>query len=199
MQYELNINIDSQGVEQINQAGQQVTISKSDPTTNPIAWIGFAPLESNILTWTDNYYMYASTSEIENGVTIDMSSQTPDPLQLGFTYTLQDGAFLSTSGTGSSYIGENQEGDSLTFGLAQSSTVNGNSQTLTPLNAVTVLNNETANFTPLETVYVCLYANTANGTVISSIASSALKVVLSSTTPSANIGFNDTNNTFYLK
>jgi hypothetical protein len=68
---------------------------------------------------------------------------------------------------------------------------------MAPLNAVPVMTNESASFTPEETVSIFLSNIVNNGVVLSQVASNSLSVTLTSQSASAKIGFNDASNTFY--
>ena len=205
MQYQLNIAIDQNGLNNIYAAGQAVTLVKSvvsNPLVSgnlPIAWLNFQPLMQNQVTWIENYYIYATTTQLQAGATIKQSSVTTVPVQTGWDYTFKSGQFSGAQGgaTGT-YNMDNQQGSGFSFGLAQQAVVN-NVSTMAPLNAIPVLVNEGASFTPYETISVFLSASVDNGVVLSQVSSNALAVTLRSQNPSATIGFNDTNNTFYLK
>jgi len=145
VQYQINIAIDDTGLQNIYQANQYVTIVNS-VVSNPladgnltVAWLAFQPLESNQITWTENYYLYATTTTLQDGVQIAMTSQTQEPAQAGWIYTFSEGQFSGASGTGGTFNVDNQmSANDFSFGLAQSATVN-NTTTFAPLNAVPVL------------------------------------------------------------
>lgn len=200
-QYQLNFTIDAAGVSQINQSGQLVTIVKSVSPAGTggttVAWLAFAPLEQDIVTWDESYFIYATTTEIESGATITMTSVTADAVVFDQVYTLESGAFSGApGGTSDTYVAQNSNGGTLSFGLSQQANVNGTTVTA-PINAIPVLNNETVSFTPEVTVTIFLSNVTNNGVVISDVYSTPLTVTLTSTAPAANIGFIDENNTFY--
>jgi hypothetical protein len=203
-QYQINISIDSAGVQAINAAGQFVTFVKSitsSPAESgnlPVAWLSFSPFMSNSVKWQESYYLYATTTVITSGATIQETSQTPAPAQEGPIYTFKQGVFTAgTEGSATTYNMLNSQGSGLTFGLAQVASVNGTNVTA-PLNAVSVLNGENASFTPIETISVFLSSFNNNGTVISQVASTALVVQLTSQEPVANVTFNDANSQFIL-
>ena len=209
MQYSIDITIDKNGLDKIYDVHQTVTFVKSvnqfvGANTfsyyYPVAWLAFQPLESNNVSWIENYYMYASTTVLQSGATIQMTSQTGAPVQTGWLYTFANGMFTGAQGGGSPGTFNLYNGmatPDFSFGLAQYATVN-NTQTLAPLNAVPVLYNQGATFTPMETVSIFLSSCSANGTVIPDIPSNALTLTLTPKNPSANVGFNDTNNEFYI-
>lgn len=202
MQYQINIDIDDDGLHGIYSSNQYVTLVKSVVSAPlgsgnlPIAWLAFQPLETNQLMWTENYYLYASTTVLQSGATISMTSQTGEPAQEGWTYTFAQGQFIGVQGAGSTFNVSNQMQGALNFGLAQSATVN-NVTTMAPLNAIPVLPNEEGSFTPQEVISVFLSSYSNNGTVISQVASNALSVTLSSQSPTVNLGFDDSTNTFF--
>jgi hypothetical protein len=206
MQYQVNLSIDNAGLQSIYAAGQSVTFVKSvvsNPVAGgnlPIAWLTFQPFQSNQVIWIENYSLYASTTMLQSGATINMTSTTMGPAQLGWLYSFQNGIFTGQSGSGSTFNTANQANSPsiLNFGLAQTANVNGVSVTA-PLNAVPVLYNQQATFTPLEQISIFLSSYQNNGVVISQVAGNALNVTLSSQNPTANVGFNDATNSFYLQ
>jgi hypothetical protein len=204
MIYTLNISIDDAGLKQIAALGQSVTVVKStivNPLVSgnlPVAWLTWKPWESNIVSWQEIYSMYASTTVLQAGATIAMTSHTPAPVQLGYMNTFQSGYFINAAGGGTSTFNlTNLGGGSYNFGLSQQAIVNGTTVNA-PLCAVPVGNDEQATFTPEVTVSIFLSSYSNNGVVISQVAGNACIVTLSSQTPTANIGFTDSTNTFYL-
>ena len=183
MNYQINIDIDDKGLNAIYAAGQSVTLVKSvvsAPLANgnlPIAWVAFQPLETNLVSWIENYYLYATTTVLQSGATITMTSTSGAPVQTGWIYNFEQGQFTGVSGLGNTFNTENEMNGLFNFGLAQQASVN-NVTTLAPLNAVPVLFNEEASFTPLEQISIFLSSNVSNGSVISQVASNALNVTL---------------------
>lgn len=204
MQYQLNISIDSNGLNQIYAANQAVTIVKSvvaNPLAAgnlPIAWIAFQPFLQNSVSWIENYNIYATTTQLMAGATIVQTSITGAPVQTGWTYTFAQGQFTgATGGAAGTYTVTNEQGGMFNFGLSQQATVN-NVVINAPLNAIPILNNESASFTPEENVSIFLSNTVNNGVVLSQVASNALTVTLTSQNATVNIGFTDSTNTFYL-
>jgi hypothetical protein len=204
MQYQLTIDIDSGDLQQLYDANQAITIVKSvvsQPLASgnlPIAWVHFQPLQTNVVTWITDYYIYATTTAIQAGASITRTSLTGVPVQPAYTYTLKQGAFATTQGgPAGTFNACNEQGQMLGFGLSQKAMVN-NVMTDAPLNVVPVLNNESVTFTPEETVSIFLSNVVNNGVVLSQVASNALSVVLTSQQPSASIGFDGGSNSFHL-
>ena len=44
--------------------------------TPNIAWLSISPLEGNQITWTENYAIYASTTQVQGGASIFQTSAT---------------------------------------------------------------------------------------------------------------------------
>ncbi|RQS11956.1 hypothetical protein DIE07_10255 [Burkholderia sp. Bp9002] len=204
MNYQISISIDNAGLDTIYNSGLYVTLVKSvvaQPLAQgnlPIAWIAFQPLQQNQITWQEQYTMYASTTVLQAGATIQMTSQSTAPVQTGWLYTFQNGQFNGASGGGASTFNlQNEQQGNFSFGLAQTAIVN-NVQVNAPLNAVSVPYNMSATFTPQEQLSLFLASYSNNGSVISQVASNALVITLSSQNPYASVGFNDATNTFYL-
>lgn len=205
MQYQINLDIDDAGLKAIYDSGQSVTLVKSvvgNPLVTgnlPIAWLSFQPLEENQIVWTENYYAYATTTSLQAGAVISMTSQSPGPMQAGWLYTFEDGQFASAPGgaAGTLNVFNDMQSNNFNFGLAQQATIN-NVATSAPLNSQPVLYNESASFTPIETLSIFLSSYSNNGVVLTQVASNALVLSLTSQNPTINVGFNDANNTFYV-
>jgi hypothetical protein len=204
MQFQLNIQIDSAGVTQIHENAQFITIVKN-VNSNPlatgnlqVAWLSISPFKTNQITWEQSYFMYATTTQLQAGAKITLTSTTDAAVQLGPIYEFFSNLFHpTTQGAPNTYNLLNSGEQSLTFGLAQEATVNGTT-VMSPLNATRVGNAQSATFTPIETVSIYLSSFSNNGVVISQVAGSALVVQLTSQKPVANIGFNNATNSFFL-
>lgn len=203
MQYQLNFNIGSD-VKKIHDLLQSITIVKNvtgDPLGSgnlQVAWVTFSPLMGNQVSWSADYYIYASTTSVQSGATIKMTSQTDAPAQLGPIYDFAEGVFTTTTqGAATTYNAQNDYGQSLTFGLAQQASING-AKVMAPLSATPIGNTQQGTFTPSETVSIYLSSYSDNGVVISQVAGDALTVKLTSQQPVANIGFTAATNSFYL-
>lgn len=201
MQYQLAISIDGNGLQSIYAANMAVTICKQIIVGGNISvgWLNFQPLEENVVSWVENYSFYATTTQLVPGATIMQISNSGAPVQPGWNYVFAQGQFTGGSGgaSGTYNLRNQQQGNPLGFGLAQQASVN-NVPVMAPLNAVPIPDNQSASFTPTETVSVFLSSASNNGVVLDRIASNALVVTLNAQSPSAQIGFNDATNTFYL-
>jgi hypothetical protein len=199
--YELTIQFDSQGLKTINAADQLVTMVKSVGNGRPVAWVAFHPMQTNVVTWTEAYSVYSSTSQIQDGAKI--FTQSTQPAVGGNTYTLAAGQFdngkpgLPAANYGVSNQDPNFQIDGvqmITSGLYQGAVVNGQS-TASPLNAVAVPYLETGQFTPIEKVQVFASSYQNNGLVISAVSSLALTVDFTGQL-TQTIHYNDATNQF---
>ncbi|AGA27233.1 hypothetical protein Sinac_2949 [Singulisphaera acidiphila DSM 18658] len=206
MTYTISITIDSAGLSTINAAGQSVALISNiiaqaaliRGTTLPITWLVFKPLSKNVVTWNGDCLLYATATPLQFGATIQISGQTNNPIQLGWLYTFAQGQFTGASGLGDTYNLDNQmPTPPFSFGLAQQATVN-SVQAFAPLNALPVLNNETANFLPTGEIWLFLTSIEECGTVMEAVPDNALSISLTRQQPAVNVGFNDSTNTFYL-
>jgi len=175
--YKLNINILSSDVKDINLAIQKITIMKyvCDDRGARVAWVSFFPFEQNEVSWESEYGVYVSSSMVQNGAQI-LRTSTVNPATDNTVYPFENCTFSKPEGGGkiNGYSILNKNSQSYTFGLTQSVIVNGDKITASPLNAVTVLAQQKASFTPIEKIKIFLKANFNNGMVISNITSKAL-------------------------
>lgn len=179
--YELIAQVDSEDVRLMNANNQKIVLVKEVGNTSgtQVAWVNFSPFENNQVTWEDVYGVYSSSTEVQNGATL-LQTSTVNPASAGVYYPFKDGTFGSPTGeTGSNSYGiQNKYSRQFTFGMAQAVTANGNKFPVSPLNAVTVLSQQNAQFTPIEKVKIFVQANLNNGVIISQITSPALTIDL---------------------
>ena len=203
--YELNIEIDQKGLDAINAAGQVVTIVKQSSGGQYTAWLNFKPQQSNLVSWTSDFSVYSSTTNAQAGAVIQTSSVAS--AVGGSSYTLNTSGYFDPGVPGK--VGPTQyqivNADNnleiggvamVTGGLLPGAQVNGGAVT-SPINAVGILFNHTATFTPIETIMVFTSSYSNNGIVISQVSGSALTVEYT-TNPSASITYNDQTNQFII-
>ncbi|MES0492014.1 MAG: hypothetical protein ABUK01_18620 [Leptospirales bacterium] len=200
--YSLNIEFDNKGLGKIRAAGELVVITKtvnSGGASAPVAWVTFQPSQQNAVKWSENYQIYASNSKVQNGAQIVEVSNVKAAAGNSYPF-LNSNSFGATTSSGdpAKYTIANQDMKkaSLTFGLAQDATVNG-TQSVNPINAVSLPSNQTAVFTPIETIQVFTMANIMGSTVIDRVNSNALTVDLTSAA-SQNIKYDDNLNCFVM-
>lgn len=183
-EYSLEIQFDDAGLKTLELADQYVTLVKSTGRGRPVAWVSFRPMQHNLVNWTEEYSVYASTTQIQEGAQI--FTQSTRPAVGGHTYALQGGRFhdgapgLPATNYGVHNVDPHftiRDVPMVTSGLYQGAVVNG-STTASPLNAIAVPYFETAVFTPVERVQIFASSYQDNGLVISRVSSLALTVDL---------------------
>ncbi|HWU62053.1 MAG TPA: hypothetical protein VN112_08535 [Ensifer sp.] len=203
--YELDITFDEKGLAALSLADQSVTIVKQSSGGKPTAWISFTPQMNNIITWTEEYSVYSSTTNAQSGAVIITSSYAS--AIAGSSYTLNTSGYFDKGVPG--FIDPTQyeiinkdpkltisEAAMVTAGLVQGATING-STVSAPICAAGVLYNQKALFTPIETIQVYTSSYSNNGIVISQVAGNALTVQYT-TNPKASISYDDQQNQFIL-
>ncbi|KIL41160.1 hypothetical protein SD70_09010 [Gordoniibacillus kamchatkensis] len=179
--YSLNIAFEKEDANLINSINQKVVLVKqtaSSSSNNNVAWVTFDPFENNTVSWTEEYSVYASTSEVQNGAVIQKLSV--EEAADGNVYDFVNNVFhLDTSLTipKSSYGIYNSTNKVLTFGLAQDVTVNNGFFKAAPINAASVLGGQDATFTPLTQVLVFLQNSYQDGVVLTRVFSQTYKAV----------------------
>ena len=198
MQYQINIKFSPVGLNQLHAAGEWVTIAKQLPNEGgfPIAWLTFRPLQSNQVTWHDNYSIYTTATPLVPGAVLSMSSQT-GTAQPGWLYSFQSGVFEGKAGTGNAYSALNLAASpySSVFGLAQTANINGVSVSA-PVNAAQVSANQESSFTPGEAVAIFLSMVRNPGTVMDGGFANALTLNLTPQHPMASVVYDELANAF---
>jgi hypothetical protein len=206
--YTLTIQMDSTGVSDIQTSKQYVTLAKAVSNDNgpslPVVWLAITPGETNVVTWTEEYSVYASTTNYQDGAQISTSSTLP--AVGGTTYNFENGVFsvASTSGIESNQYGVNNQDSAMQIegvsqivsGLYQGSVLNGESSS-SPLNAALLPYNENATFTPVEMITVFLSGFSDNGFVLTEISGNPLVVDFTHSTEQT-VYFSDSSNQFFL-
>jgi hypothetical protein len=170
--FSLNIQIDSTGLDRINSHTQVVTIVKAfnPPSNQAVVWLTFSPLQTNSVTWSDNYLVYASTTQTMLWEIIQLGST--QAAEGGNNYTF-DGSSFQNSSSGLSpneykVTNNDKQSTELTLGLAQAASINGNVQNPNPVNATAVPYNESTPFTPLDEVQIFVGSGMNVGLIIPS-------------------------------
>lgn len=195
--YTLNIAFAKEDAQKINQIGEKVVLVKQNTPANAqnqVAWVTFDPFENNVVTWTESYYVYASTSEVQHGSKISKVSYEDAGDSCVYDFTNNVFNLDPTKKLPAGTIGAiNQTNNDLTFGLAQNVSVNNSFYSASPINATTVLVGQNANFTPLEQVSVCLLNNTMDGLVLTTVYSNTYEAMFGNGVDNISILYRDGN------
>lgn len=168
--FSLTIEIDSTGLTNLNTAGQQIGITTcfQIPSDLAVVWVAFRPTLTNTVTWQDDFSVVAQLGV--SGVGSRLTVNASDPASGGNTYPFRGGQFQSpTSGLPlSQYAVDNQQGSTITAGVARSVTANGTPFDTLPLNGDILLNGDTGFSTPLDQILVYTASSLQNGLVLDS-------------------------------
>jgi hypothetical protein len=186
--YSIELMIDPEDLHAIKAAQQQIILAKTVSNTcmPNVAWQSFDPGTDNVVTWSEEYGIYASNTNLVHGARILKTSSMP--------YPAQDGAYYSFE-TDATFYGPFQNSDApergqfsvcnevpsshysaLVFGLVQNAIVNDTAFNFRPINAQVVSAKQRATFTPLPSVYIWLQSRLSSGMVITQMPRTATLV-----------------------
>ncbi len=205
MHYKLNIDFADEVLDTIEKARQKVVLVKHTAGNgdSAVAWVCFKPWENNTVEWKEEFAIYASNSQVQNGATITKLSDRQ--AVCGMTYPFEAGYFRtptkSESYASNSYTIKNnyKDLDGITVGLAQDVVVNGEAFESNPINAVFLPCGQSANMTPIERVDIYLKNDIQDSTVITHISSVPLSIVYKEGESVKTVGYNSQTGEFYIK
>lgn len=203
--YTLNLQIDSQSLSMMYAAGQRITLARSLANAPPnVTWIVFNPMQMNTVTWDDTYGLYASTTNIANGATIQQMSIVPPPARDAAIYPFQPSLIFGNPTPGGpppgSYAIQNAVPPSswpmLTFGLTQDATVNGVSTSPRPVSATPMMSQMVSTLTPTETITLWLQSSFGSSTVVTNILGPTTRVNYGGSVTSATLRYDPNRGVF---
>ncbi len=182
--YTLNTEFTNQDLERFYMSGTNVIIAKETAGgTHNIAWVVFRPLQKNTVQWDDNYGIYASNTDLMNGVVVNQMATTGIPAVIEKTYDFgPNGIFGPPTSPGSpnAYTAGNHFNNLpkgyLTMGLTQDAAVNGTHVTGNVASATVVLFNSSAVLAPGTTIKIWAQSQVVSNTVITTITSPVTQV-----------------------
>jgi hypothetical protein len=195
--FNLEIQIDQQGVQQLQASGQQIGIVKeTNPSQLPVVWAGFPPQAVSNVSWDDEYSVYASQTQIQPGAILQILSTAR--AQGGEIYPFNNGFFQpGQPGLPSNEYGvrnEDQGLPQLSAGLAQTAGGSAGGR-LSPTGVAPALFQNVTPFTPSEILQVFASPQARSGEILQSVPPQALRVDFSSQS-NQTIHFNDATGTF---
>jgi hypothetical protein len=171
--YALEVIFNQSDLKLINQAGEKVVLIKQVPKGGyKVAWVTFDPFQQNTVTWDDDYFLYASSTQPVEGTQI--AGWTMQEAQAQNDYVFSSDRTFSVPHPdpnllpGQYMVFNNMVFDRepwLTFGMAQAFELNGNTQKPQPINAAVVPAKQFARFTPENRVLIFLATNIMDSTV----------------------------------
>lgn len=180
--YRLNINFTEEALKVIYAAHQKLALTKAVAGNmgKAVVWVSTLPFARNTIEWKENYMLYSSMEEVQNGANIKKLSDTSaiDNVVYDFSSAIFQNAKSSDCVSANEYAVHNamDQYGSLTFGLAQEVKVNGQTKEGNPINALTLPYNHTAVMSPVEKVKIFLANSVDDGIVLSKQFSNAIEV-----------------------
>jgi hypothetical protein len=175
--YTLTVNFTSQQLQDLNVTGSRVSIGKQVEGRSPnVIWQNFVTLQVNQVNWVEEYGIYVSNTEVQQGATITQLSSTPIGAATGQLYTLESSEVISGPTTGGvtnafALLNEYSNKDYMTVGLYQDATVNGFAIAGNAVSAAPTLLASTAVMTPSTTLYIWLESDVTSNSIATTVTS----------------------------
>ena len=175
-QFNLKIAFTQEQLGILYATGTNVIIAKpSDGRSPAVAWQVFRPMQSNTLSWKEEYGIYASNSDIRNGEILNQFTSTPIGIETGKQYILQSNGVITTAGGGfaNAFMFSNQYSGKhyITAGLYQNAIINGNNSTGNAVSATPVLMQSNAIITPNTAIHIWLQSQVVSNSIVTNITS----------------------------
>jgi hypothetical protein len=200
--YELQVGFSNNDLSTIYTVGANVIIAKptSDGTPN-VAWQVFRPMSANTVSWEENYGIYASTSEVQNGAQLSQLSSVKPPAAINKLYTLESNSIISgpaSGGTSNAFSLHNTYDvkQYMTVGLYQDANVNGTDIIGNALSAAGVMLNHIAAMTPYTTVYIWLQSQVKSNCVVTNVTSPMTQITFGGGVSSNKVKYDSSTGTF---
>lgn len=212
--FTLNIQIDKQGITNLQSAQMSVAMMQAVPDSQYLVVAVLTnPLENIIISWDNSVDVYTSGFPLKSYTTLKINSHLsalPDNLYSFNGYQI---TCLGSGYQGSIQL-ENQSKNTITAGLANSFTVNGEVGQLAIMTALSLLYNGLGTFQISNNFWLTVLANANVGTVIPSqaipntlglealfliAAQPALLLQFSDANASYSVKYDDKNNEFILQ
>ena len=203
--YRLNITFRDKDLDLIYQTGEKVVLIKhtEGSADSQVAWVTFNPLLYNTIDWQNNFAVYASTTDLQNGAKINMMSDKMASSKV--LYNFENGYFKNPSPSetlsANTYAICNNYASkrALTYGLAQEVVVNDEAFPNKPINAILVPFGQSVQMTPIEVIDVYLMCDIETSTVVSKIMSPVLTITYRDEETAHTIEYNGDAGKFFLK
>lgn len=205
--FTLNTFFSDTDLERFNTTGTNIVVAKPSADGKPnVAWNVYRPLRQNCMSWEENYGIYASNTEIQNGAFLCQLSPSDYPAAIDKMYTFLSSGHFSTPNPGGekgSYSILNQYDNLpkgyLTMGLYQNATVDGEQRVGNAVSAAPVLYNSTAKITPYTIVYLWTQSGIKSNTVVTTVTSEMTQVTFGGTTTNISLVYDPTSGKFMNK
>ncbi len=194
MTFSLYISISAADLNQIMMTGNSVQVYSMTETGTNVVWLSFSPMMQNTITWTGDYQVYVSSTQVQNGaVIIVMDAADAMPQQ---QYTWTGGNFMvqpAPSLGGTQYMLANNgtmPAPNATMGLAKQAAVNGMQIGYAPVNAIAIPTNSNTITGYTTQVYVALGTG-RNGTITTNLPQGGCYVNYNNGTTSVHLQYSN--------
>lgn len=202
MEFTLKTAFTNTQLELLYATGTNVIVAKPARGSQPnVAWQVFRPMQANILKWSEEYGVYASTSVVTNGATLSQLSSVPVGAREDMLYTLEPNSIISGpvfGGMPGAFALMNNFGEKpyMTVGLYQNANVNGIDMIGNAISAAPVLLQSTALMTPSNTVYIWLQSQVVSNTVVTMVTSPMTKLTFDDRTTEWSVTYDSASGYF---
>lgn len=197
----ITLLIDPQDLPVIKAAQQRITLGKTvNGNSVNIVWLSIDPFANNVISWPNEYGLYASASPLKDGSPILKLGETGPPAQNGAYYTFTSVGLFNGPFTGGaappypSYAVQNDmpyaSYPSLVFGLTQSALVNQRPVERKPLSATIVLATQLLKMTPSPDLYVWLQGELTSETIITTTLGKSTRITFGPANTSVTLKYN---------
>ena len=200
--FTLNVSFTAEQLNAIYATGNNVILAKdTNANKTNVAWLVFKPFQKNTVQWEEQYGIYASSCEVNSGVTITSNAMAPFPAVTDKLYTLDAQGEITGPEDGGqanaySIVNDFNAKPYMTVGLYQDAMVNGTVQTGKYLNAIPLLFKSTAFMKPLEPIYIWLQSQITSGTIISTTTSPVTKLNFGGSVDQISVKYDSATGTF---
>jgi hypothetical protein len=167
--YSIAFEIDAPAIGAFSATGSRIVIARhgGDGRAN-VAWLAWTPSGSDTVSWGESYGLFAAGPALREGSGLRIAA-TLDAAQDRSVYPFSGGAFGAREQTPNVPLGHydvrNESPGAMAFGLIQTATLNG-AQRCSPLNAVVVAPQLSADFIALTSVSIWVQRDTESASIV---------------------------------
>jgi hypothetical protein len=201
--YTLNVNFTSEDLATILSNGLRLVIAKPNDGRQPnITWQVITPLQTNTITWNEEYGIYISWDRLYTGCHINQVANTPVGPAMNKLYEAESGGTISGplgGGQGPFTLKNNDSrNQTIVTGLYQNATVNGRDTGGQIVSAENCMYFSYAVMSPGAKVYLWLQSNMERSTVIQPNMSSLSQLQFGNGVEKISVSYDQSSGKFVL-
>lgn len=200
--YTIHIHFTNAQIETLYATGTNVILSKPPTGGLPnVAWQVFKPGPNNIVSWLEEYGLYASSTKITNGSNIPQFSKTSVPVYKNKLYTFEPSGVISGPSSGGfpdgfTLINKYNVKDYMVFGTYQNAIINNTPITGNATASNYVLLNHSMYFIPCTNVYIWLQSKVKSNSIVENSTSPITKLEFPAGVSTLSIAYDSSTGTF---